>query len=67
MEARLLHRKARRRKSFPLISDIGIEHDVDAPLPGVRGHGRTPPLGGCEDFLIELPDLAVTFDVGPFS
>ena len=66
MEARLLHRKARRRKSFPLISDIGIEHNVDAPLLRFSGHGRTPTLGGCEEFPIELPDLAIRFDVWPF-
>jgi len=48
------------------IGDIGIEHNVDAPLLRFCGHGRTPTLGGCEEFLIELPDLAVRFDVWPF-
>src|ERR1700733_5818849 len=48
------------------IGDIGIKHNVDAPLLRFSGHGRTPTLGGCEEFLIEPPDLAVTADVWPF-
>jgi hypothetical protein len=48
------------------IGDIGIEHNVDAPLLRFCRQRRAPTLGGCEEFLIELPNFAVTVDVWPF-